>query len=152
MFRIPHNGIDNDHFARHDCRKHRFLTALYAIVIVMPFLSPPAISAGPINETYYEVTIPSGWFDDYSKERMVSLLRELSKTESHRKIIDDIRRFSKRPKLHVDIYKDDVEEESDSAWVFRFTISTDEIGLKKSQMLVKRIGTSFGKYIERYRK
>ena len=122
------------------------------IFIFLSIFYIPVSSASLVNETYYEVTIPSAWFENYTKQRMLSLLKEFNKTDSHKKIFTELKKLPKKPKLFVDLYKDKVEGEINLTWVLRFTISTSEVGLKRSKEIVKNIGSGFGEYIGRYRK
>lgn len=105
-----------------------------------------------VNETYHELTIPKIWFKDYSKERMVKLLKEFESTNLYRKVTSELSKLKQKPEISVEIYQDKIESQKELGWIIRFSVATHSLSHKKSQEIASFIGGAFGEYIEKYRK
>jgi len=134
------------------------LLYLFYKAIVLSGVMPNAddLADQVISGTYYEVTIPSKWFDDYSQERMIKLLEEFEQSEINKEKISQLKEqltdIAKKPEVSIELYKDKVDGELDLGWVVRFEVTTEELGFENSQSMVNSIGGGFGDYLKKYKR
>ena len=130
------------------------LLLIYLALKVFPNIGVEPIAGKVIEatsaETFYEVTIPSNWFDNYSKQTAENLVSDFMKLGIDSQIQKMVEGAKTAPKLSVEIYQDKVEGEKDLAWVVKFIITTPELGMEKSKEIVAFVGSNFGEHVKKY--
>jgi hypothetical protein len=113
-------------------------------------ISGSSIADNVVSATFHEVIVPSAWFPDYSKERMIKLLGDFQETEISKKIISSVNEQGINPDINVDIYQDHVDGESELGWIVRFEVATANIGRENSQSIATSFGRGFGAHMKTY--